>query len=33
VVSVVLRLILRAMGSPENKDQTVAADYELPRQA
>jgi SSS family solute:Na+ symporter len=33
LVSVVLTFILRAMGSPENRDQTVAADYELPRSA
>jgi len=33
VVSVILTFLLRAMGGAENKDQTVAADYELPKQA
>jgi SSS family solute:Na+ symporter len=33
VVSVVLSFILRAMGGAENKDQTVAADYELTKPA
>ena len=33
VVSVVLSFILRAMGGAENKDQTVAADYELSESA
>jgi len=33
VLSVVLSFILRAMGGVENKDQTVAADYELTKPA